>query len=71
MPKYKSLQVSVTTESPYLSLSETLLSYMFVVLRVIYVVVWYIYNDDGDWTTVVKHDACSPFVTKQATEQWV
>ena len=41
VPKYKSLQVSVTTESPDLSLSETLLSFMYLV-RVINVVVWYI-----------------------------
>lgn len=38
MPKYKCLQVSVNTESPDLSLSETLLSFMFLV-RVINVVV--------------------------------
>lgn len=34
-------------------------------------VVWYIYNDDADLTTVVKHVAYSPIVTRQATEQWV
>ena len=39
MPKYKSLQVSVCTKSLVLSLSETLLSFMFQV-RVVSVVAW-------------------------------
>ena len=39
MPKYKSLQVSISTESLLLSLSETLLSFMFQV-RVVSVVAW-------------------------------
>ena len=71
VPKYKSLQVSVTTESP--DLSEMLLSFKNYVpaKRYIFIVVWYICNDDGDWTTTVKHLACSLIVTKQATEHWV
>ena len=44
MPKYKSLQVSVTAESLDLSVSESLLSFMFLI-KVIGVVVWYVYND--------------------------
>ena len=61
VPKYKCLQVSFTTESTDLSPCETLLSFMFLV-RVIYVVVWCIFNKDGAWTTAVKQEACSPIV---------
>ena len=30
----------------------------YVLVTVINIVVWHIYNDDGPWTTAVKHVAC-------------